>query len=470
MNFRKKYIGDKNFYKVLITLVLPIVVQQGITNFVSLLDNLMVGRLGTMHMSAVSISNQLIFVFNLAIFGGLSGASIFGTQFFGNNDVKGMRDTFRFKLYFSVITSVAAIAIFLLFGESLTMLFLKSEYNSQEAIQFTLNCAREYLDVAVIGLIPFAIVQAYSGTLRETGETVTPMVAGIAAIVVNLVFNYFLIYGKFGFPELGVKGAAIATVMSRFVEVIYVVVATHRRSGKFPFVIGLYKSFSVPGNLIKKIAVTGTPLLVNEVLWSLGTTFINRNYSVRGLTVVAATNITATAWNLFCVIMFSMGSAISILVGQKLGAGDEEGAKDVDNKLLFINLVIHVAIAFLLAASAPFIPMLYNVEDEVRALATKCLLICAAALPIHAFIHSLYFTIRSGGKTFITFLFDSVYTWIVPATLSYILCMHTPLDIVTIYFIIQFSDIIKIFIGVPMLRSGFWAKCIISDVSEKGNA
>ena len=139
MNFRKKYIGDKNFYKVLITLVLPIVVQQGITNFVSLLDNLMVGRLGTMHMSAVSISNQLIFVFNLAIFGGLSGASIFGTQFFGNNDVKGMRDTFRFKLYFSVITSVAAIAIFLLFGESLTMLFLKSEYNSQEAIQFTLN-------------------------------------------------------------------------------------------------------------------------------------------------------------------------------------------------------------------------------------------------------------------------------------------------------------------------------------------
>ncbi|MBQ2726684.1 MAG: MATE family efflux transporter [Clostridia bacterium] len=471
MTFRQKYIGDKTFYRVLLVLVLPIIIQQGITNFVSLLDNLMVGRLGTLHMSAVSIVNQLIFVFNLAIFGGLSGASIFGTQFYGIHDWKGMRDTFRFKMLFSVITSVLAVVVFLLFGEDLVMLFLKSETNSPEDIAATVELAKDYLGIALVGLIPFAIVQVYAGTLRETGETMTPMIAGCAAIAVNFIFNLLLIYGYLGFPKMGVAGAALATVLSRFVELVIVVFSTHRArdSGgqiRFRFIEGAYKSMHVPMMLVKKIAITGTPLLLNEVFWSLGTTFINQNYSTRGITVIAATNITTTAWNLFCVIMFAMGTAVSILVGQRLGAGDREGAMDVDRKLLFFTLVSHCIIALLIIASAPFIPLLYNVEPEVQTLATKCLMVAGASLPVHALIHVIYFTVRSGGKTGITFLFDSVYTWVVPAMLSLFLCRFTSLPIIWVYFIIQFSDIIKLAIGIPMIKSGFWANCVIDDVKE----
>lgn len=471
MTFREKYIGDRNFYRVLLVLVFPIIVQQGITNFVSLLDNLMVGRLGTLHMSAVSIVNQLIFVFNLAIFGGLSGASIFGTQFYGIHDWKGMRDTFRFKMLFSVITSVLAVAVFILFGEELVMLFLKSETNSAADIALTVELAGNYLWIALVGLLPFAIVQVYAGTLRETGETMIPMIAGCVAIGVNFVFNLLLIYGLLGFPEMGVSGAALATVISRFVELAIVVICTHRKkdgegSVKFRFIEGAYRSPRVPLLLVKKIVITGTPLLLNEIFWSLGTTFINQNYSTRGITVIAATNITSTAWNLFCVIMFAMGSAISIMVGQKLGAGDKEGAIDVDRKLLFFTFVSHCIIGVLLIAAAPFIPMLYNVEPEVRALTTKCLMIAGGSLPIHAMIHVIYFTVRSGGKTGITFLFDCVYTWVVPAMLSLVLCRFTSLPIVWVYFIIQFSDIIKVAIGVPMIKSGFWANCVISDVKE----
>lgn len=471
MTFRQKYIGDKTFYRVLLVLVLPIIIQQGITNFVSLLDNLMVGRLGTLHMSAVSIVNQLIFVFNLAIFGGLSGASIFGTQFYGIHDWKGMRDTFRFKMLFSVITSVLAVAVFILFGEELVMLFLKSETNSAADIALTVELAGNYLWIALVGLLPFAIVQVYAGTLRETGETMIPMIAGCVAIGVNFVFNLLLIYGLLGFPEMGVSGAALATVISRFVELAIVVICTHRKkdgegSVKFRFIEGAYRSPRVPLLLVKKIVITGTPLLLNEIFWSLGTTFINQNYSTRGITVIAATNITSTAWNLFCVIMFAMGSAISIMVGQKLGAGDKEGAIDVDRKLLFFTFVSHCIIGVLLIAAAPFIPMLYNVEPEVRALTTKCLMIAGGSLPIHAMIHVIYFTVRSGGKTGITFLFDCVYTWVVPAMLSLVLCRFTSLPIVWVYFIIQFSDIIKVAIGVPMIKSGFWANCVISDVKE----
>ena len=207
---------------------------------------------------------------------------------------------------------------------------------------------------------------------------------------------------------------------------------------------------------------------MNEVLWSLGTTFVTQNYSVRGLTVVAAINIATTAWNLFCIIMFAMGSAVSILVGQKLGAGDEEGAIDVDNKLLFVTVAAHIVIGLLIITSAPFIPLLYKVEPEVQSLATTFLMIAGASLPIHALIHNIYFTIRSGGKTIITFLFDSVFTWVVPAMISLFMCRFTDISIVWIYFAVQFSETIKLFAGIPMLKSGFWAKCVVSDISEKG--
>lgn len=466
MSFKQKYIGDRQFYRTLVALAVPLVIQQGISNFINLLDNIMVGALGTYSMSAVSVVNQLIFIFNLAIFGGLSGASIFGTQFFGVRDWRGMRDTFRFKMIFAVVTAVVAIVIFAVFGDDLVMLFLQNENNTPDEITATITEARAYFKIALIGLVPFAIVQVYAGTLRETGETVIPMVGGIIAILVNLIFNYLLIHGKLGFPRLGVSGAAVATVLSRFVELALVLVVTHRKKDKFRFVEGAYKSLHVPMNLVKKIAITGTPLLMNEILWSLGQTFINSNYASRGIVVIAATNITTTAWNLFCVIMFAMGSVVSIMVGQKLGAGDREGAIDVDNKLIFVTFASHVIIALLFVVVAPFVPLLYNVEPEVRELATQCLTVAGLSLPVHATIHVIYFTIRSGGKTGITFLFDCVYTWIVPAMLSLILCRFTGLGILWVYLIVQFSDIIKLCIGVPMLKSGFWAKCVISDVKS----
>ena len=466
MNFKEKYIGNKRFYKMLWILVLPIVIQQGITNFVSLLDNLMVGDLGTIQMSAVSIVNQLFFVFNLAVFGGLSGASIYGTQFYGRGDWVGMRDTFRFKMIFAILASAVAVGIFIAFEDELLMMFLRSEENTPEQIAQTLAEAKRYLRVAIVGLVPFAIVQVYSDTLRESSETVVPMVGGIIAIAINIIFNYLLIFGKLGFPKMGVAGAALATVMSRFVEMTFVIIVTHVKSHKYKFIIGVYRKIRIPGNLIKKIIITGTPLMLNELLWSLGQTFINSNYAKRGIVVIAATNITSTAWNLFCVIMFAMGSAVIIMVGQKLGEGDTAGAIDIDNKLLFVSAASHTVMALLIIALSPVIPLMYNVEPEVRALATKCLIVAGLSLPIHAVLHVIYFTIRSGGKTIITFLFDSGFTWVVPCVLSFILCRYTSMNVIWIYVAVQFSDLLKLLVGVPLLKSGFWANSVINDVGE----
>lgn len=463
MSFRNRYIGDKAFYRTVIKLVIPIIIQQGITNIVNLLDNVMVGSLGTEPMSGVAIVNQIIFIFNLTIFGGISGASIFGAQFYGVGDNEGVKNTFRFKMIFGIITTAAALTVFSVFGKDLIMLFLDNEANTGIDLSVTLKYASDYMTVALIGLFPFMVVQVYTSTLREAGETFAPMVASVISIAANFVLNLVLIFGFLFIPPMGVVGAAAATVAARFIEMIYIIAYTHKNAGKHKFIEGVYKSFKVPSSLVGKIIKRGTPLLLNEVLWSLGTTFVNQNYSTRGLGVVAASNISSTVWNMFCIIMFAMGSAVSIMVGQKLGAGKIEEARDSDRKLIFLTVVSNTLIGLLLIAFSPIVPMIYNTEPEVRTLATEFLIIAGASLPIHALIHATYFTIRSGGRTFITFLFDSVYTWCVPVVISFTLCRYTSIGIVMVYLIVQFSDILKLMIGIPMLKSGIWAKNIIKD-------
>ncbi len=458
----KRFVGTKAFYKSVLTLLIPIVIQQFISSFVSLLDNVMVGSLGTEAISAASIANSVLMVHMLAIFGGLSGASIFGAQFFGKGDFDGMRNTFRFKLFFGVLCSLTAIAVYLLFGRAFIASFLQGESNGGD-LELTLTLGNNYLRIMLWGLVPFSLAQVYTGTLREAGQTKAPMVAGIIAILTNLCLNWVLIYGNLGAPKLGVEGAAIATVVSRYVELLVVVVHSHRHTDRYPFFRNAYQSFRVPGKLIGKITRTGLPLLVNEILWSLGMTFINQFYSTRGLNAVAALNITGTAWNLFCVIMFAMGSAVSIMVGQRLGAGQMEEARDVDRKLIFLTEVIHVIIGGAMIAFSPLVPRMYNVGPEVQDLTRRLLVIAGLSLPLHSFAHVTYFTIRSGGRTVITFLFDAVYTWAVTVLLAFCLTRYTDLDILSVYCCVQFVDVIKLVIGLLMLRSDFWARNVVNE-------
>lgn len=462
---KSKWIGDRKFYRIVLALAIPLVIQQGITSMVSLLDNIMVGGLGTESISAVAIVNQILMIYNLTLFGGTAGASIFGAQFFGKGDMDGMRYTFRFKMYFALAATVISIAIFMLYGDSFIALFLQGEGESEAAAK-TLELGKQYLQIMMLGLIPFAISQAYTGTVRETGESVAPMIASVIAIFVNLILNYLLIFGKFGFPRLGVIGAAIGTIVSRYVEMLYITVHAHRHQEKYHFLRGAYASLRVPGNLAKKIIITGTPLMLNETLWSLGMTIINQSYSTRGLAAVAAVNITGTAWNLFTVIMMAMGSSIAILVGQQLGAGDKKNARDMDTKLVFLSVAIHTVMGLLMALCSGVIPLLYNIEPAVRETTQQLLIIAGLSLPIHAYVHAVYFTIRSGGKTGITFLFDCLYTWVVPVPLAYCMAAFTSWPIVSMYFCIQFIDIIKVVIGALMLRSDFWANNVVADVGK----
>ena len=460
-NVFSKLIGDKAFYKMVFAVAVPILVQNVITNFVSLLDNIMVGRVGTEEMSGVSIANLLLFVFNLAVFGATSGVGIFTAQYYGSKNETGMKHSIRFSMYWGLALLAVGIIIFGAAGKALIKLYLYDNGTTGD-INATLGFGSSYLSLMVIGLPAFVISQVYAGTVRSTQKTLPPMVAGLCAVVVNLFLNYVLIYGKLGAPAMGVNGAAIATVTSRYVEMIILVVWCHV-SKKLPYFKGVWRSLKVPIEDCKAYIKKGTPVFINEVLWSIGISIIVQCYSVRGLATVAALNIQNTMNNLFAAGYITMGAVTGIIIGNILGSGDIEGAKDASRKLMAFSTAFCTLLAGLYVGLAFVFPSIYNTTDEVKEIAENVMLVAACFVPVEALVNAAYFTIRAGGRTFVTFLFDSFFTWVIPVPVAFLLSRLTGLDVVEMYLVIQSLEIIKVVIGFIILRSGIWCKKFVAD-------
>jgi len=462
----KKYIGDKRFYKMVLTVALPIMVQNGISNFVNMLDNVMVGRLGTEAMSGVTIVNQFIFIFNLLIFGALSSAGIFTAQYHGYNDTEGEKYTFRFKIIIASLVSVVGILAFAYFDSQFISMFLY-EGSAEGNLALTLENGRQYLSVMLIGLVPFAISQVYASTLRETGKTVLPMIAGMAAVLVNLALNYILIFGHFGAPAMGVRGAATATVISRFVELGVLIVWTHCHKRECGFIVGVYHSLRIPKALIGQIIIRGLPLMLNEFLWSTAVTLTNQSYSTRGIEVVAALNISTTISNVFSVVYISLGSAIAIVVGNLLGAGKLEEAKDTDRKMIAFSIICSLSVGVVLVCCSPLFPMAYNTTATAKGIATYMIIVAAVIMPANAFANAAYFTLRSGGKVFVTMLFDSVYMWSIVVPVSFCLSRFTGMSIYWLYLCCHSLEIFKALFGAYLLKKGNWVTQLVADEKLK---
>ncbi|MGM9550756.1 MAG: MATE family efflux transporter [Clostridia bacterium] len=457
----KKLIGSWSFYKRTLMIAIPIMIQNLITNFVALIDNIMVGQVGTEQMTGVAIVNQILFVFNLTVFGALSGAGIFSAQFFGKGDREGVKYTFRFKLMTVACITALGIGIFLIGGESLITIYLNEGDSGIDPI-LTFNYAKEYLIIMLIGLVPYALEQVYSGTLREGGIATVPMNAGIAAVITNTLLNALLIFGLGPFPTLGVKGAAIATVIARFLQAGIVISWTHIKRNVLVYPKSVYRSLFVPKELAGRITIKGLiPLTANECLWSAGLAVLSACYAMRGIDVVAGQNIATTVVNLFNVLFIAFGSGVSVVIGQMLGANELKEAKEAAPKLIFFSTAMCVVIGGIMAVFAPLFPKLYNTTAEVKELATAFIIISAIWMPAHGMLHATYFTLRAGGKTVITFFFDCGFSWIVSVPLAFCLASFTGLNIIAIYFIVQSAELIKCVIGAVLIGKGVWLSNIV---------
>ncbi|MBQ3558127.1 MAG: MATE family efflux transporter [Agathobacter sp.] len=465
-SFKEKFIGDKNFYKRVLLIALPMIGQNAITSFVSFLDNIMVGMIGTEQMSGVAIVNQLVFVFNICIFGGVSGAGIFGTQFFGKGDYEGQKYTFRFKLIASFVLVTIALLLGIFAGTELIQLYL-SDSGDVGNVELALDYGKQYMAIMLFGLAPFALGQTYVSSIRETGHTLIPMLAGVAAMVTNLVLDIVLIFGLGPIPTMGVQGAAIATVIARFVEAIVVVLWTHAHKGQNKYIVGAYRNLYIPRKILKDILIKGTPLMLNEMFWATGMAAIVQCYAVRGLEVVAAQNISSTITNLFNTVYLQLGGCISIIIGQLLGAGKIQEAKETNRKLIFFNVVSCIGIALIMIVVGRWFPNIYATEESIKELARIFIVISAVVMPLNAFCHCTYFTLRSGGKTVVTFLFDSVYTWVLVIPVATVLAKYTTLPIALVFFLVQSLEFVKAIIGFFMVKSGVWLQNIVAEKETK---
>lgn len=449
-------------YKRTLKFAIPIMIQNGITNAVSLVDNLMVGSLGTDSMTGVSIAGQLIFVFSLAVFGGMSGPGIYGAQYYGQGNEEGFHNVFRLKLWIAAILACGGILLFGLFGPQLVGLYLHGTDQNIDPVN-TLRLALQYLNIMLIGFVPYSLTQVYAGALREMGESLKPMVAGVVSVVVDIIFNYLLIYGKFGCPRLGVQGAAIATVLARFMECAVVVVWTHAAKKDNPFLTGLYRTVKIPLRRMKTIIVKSIPLFLNEFFWAGGMAALTQCYSMRGLTIVAGLNISNAICNLLNVVFVAMGNAVGIITGQFLGASRFEEAKKNATRLMWFTAAICLGLTVILISLSGIFPEFYQTTPQVKQLGRQFIIITALFFPVQGFLNALYFTLRSGGKTTITFLFDSVFTWLVAVVAAFLMCRYTTIPIMYVYTIIQAADFIKLLVGYVLIRRGVWITNLVAD-------
>jgi Na+-driven multidrug efflux pump len=351
--------------------------------------------------------------------------------------------------------------IFKFFGENLIMLFLHGD--NQADIDATLQYGLDYLSVAMWSLVPFGVCQVYVSTMRETGQTLIPMKAGIAAVIVNIALNYVMIFGKLGFPMLGVRGAALATICARCVECCIVIIWLHRHSEQNEFINGIFRSFCIPPRLFLNILIKCIPLMINEALWAGGVAMLNQCYSTRGLDAVAGINICSTLTNVFNVFFIAVGEAIAIMIGQLLGAGKLKEARHADTILCVYSVVGSALLSMIMAICAPFFPLLYNTSNDVRGLATGFITVMVFLLPVQAFTNAAYFTLRSGGNTLITFIFDGAYMWCFAVPMAFLITRYTAMPIISVYAICQSLEIIKAVIGFVLVKKGVWLNKIVDN-------
>lgn len=451
------FIGDRAFYKRVFAIALPIILQNLITNFVSMLDNIMVGQLSTAQIGAVTIANNnLFFIFTLCLYGGAAGAGIFTTQYYGSGNNDGIRHTFRFKLIACMSVALIGCSIFFFGGEVLISQYLQGEGDPVLA-QETLHYCKEYVLIMLIGMFPFALTNAYAGTLRECGHPMVPMVAGLVAMGVNLVGNYILIFGHLGLPAMGVAGAALATVISRYVEFLIVTVWAHTHKKECPYATGLYRSLYIPGKLLKSIAARGVLIIVNEGGFALGLAMLNQSYSYCSLDVVPALSISTTFYNVAAVAFHSLGNTVGIITGQMLGANlpKEEIRRD-NSRQIALSVASGVIFGLVSVVLSGAFPNIYNTSDSVRHLAKWMIIISGVAMPIQAYFFPVYFTLRSGGKTVSAFAIDCGSLFLLSIPLAFICSRYTGLPVLAIYALCQGMDIVKCILGFFLIKKDDW--------------
>lgn len=455
MNFTKLF-NDKTFYRTMFKLAIPITLQNLILSSLNLVDTIMIGKLGERAIASVGLANQYFFLLNLLLFGISSGASIFTAQYWGNRDIKNIRRVLGICLITGCIASFLFTIGGLLFPNQILSIFSKD--------MDVVLLGSKYLRIIVFSYVITAISFAYSFVLRSTGEVKTPMVVSIIALGTNTVFNYLLIYGKFGFPRLEVEGAAIATVMARVLEMVLILYVVYKNNNVIAAKVS--EMMDLSSSFIKNFFKVTTPVILNESIWALGVTLYAVVYARMGTSVIASTNISGTIEKIAWVIFMGLGNACAVMIGNKIGERDEENAFNYAKRFIILGPSLAVLAGFLVFLSSKWILSPYNVSAEVYEFSYKNLIVFAVFLWAKTFNYfSIVGILRSGGDTKFCLVIDTCGVWLVGVPLAFLGGLVWKLPIYWVLVLVYMEEVFKLILGLPRILSKKWINNLTSEVN-----
>jgi len=445
--------NDKKFFKSMLKLAIPIALQNLILSSLNLVDTIIIGGLGETAIASVGLANQYFFLLNLLLFGITSGSSIFTAQYWGNKDIKNIRRV----LGLCLLTGCSAALLFTLGG----LFFPKQILSIFSKDADVIMLGSQYLKIIVFSYVITSITFAYSFTLRSTGQVKIPMIVSVTALAINTILNYLLVYGYFGFPKMGTNGSATATLIARIIEMCLILFAVYRKNNviaaKFSELMDLSKSF-----ILNFFKVT-IPVILNESIWALGVTMYAIVYARMGTEVIASTNISSTVERITWVIFMGLGNACAVMIGHKIGEGNERDAFIYAKRFIILGPVFAMFAGILVFFTSPWILSAYKVSPVVYNYAAKNLIVFSIFLWVKVFnFTSIVGILRSGGDTTFCLILDTGGVWLIGVPLVFLGGLVWHLPVYYVYALVYMEEVAKLIIGLPRILSKKWINNLAS--------
>lgn len=444
----KRFIGDKKFYIITLSIALPIMAQQFVTTFVNLIDNIMIGSVGSLALTSVTVANKVYLIFNSSMFGICGAASIFIAQYYGAKDNKSCQKIFNINIVCGLLIASLFVLALLLFPKQLMEIFSSNPDVIHESLR--------YIRFAVYTYIPYAISNCVMMALRAIGVNKIQLGIGIVTVMINTLLNYILIFGHFGMPVMGVQGAAIATAIARIIEMcVYLLILLKQ---KYTFYLSLEGMFHLDFQLIRSMIKKAVPLTINEILFSLGLTMIFISYMRCDESLISAISVVDTVMQIAYIIFGGLSSAVSILIGNRLGANQIQEAKDNARLLLAFGVMIGIGISVIFISIAPIIASFYNVKELIKETIILLIRIKSLLLPVYVYNVCIFFILRAGGDALSTMIMDSGFLWCAGVLVSTVLSIFVEIPLVLLFTIVESCDVFKLFVATYFFRKEKWAK------------
>ncbi len=452
---KESYLKDKTFYKIMLGIAVPITMQNLISTSLNMVDTIMIGKLGESELAAVGLGNQVFFLFILIAFGINSGSSIYIAQFWGKKDIPSIRKVLGLSLilggilglFFTVGAFFFPDFILKIFTEDMEVVALGSKYLKTVSLSY------------IVTMISFA----YGFASRSVGQAKLPMYISAISLGVNTLLNYLLIFGNFGFPMMGVTGAALATVISRTLEMTLLLSVIYKNGEVLA--AKLYEMLDLSKPFVKRFLNTTVPVILNEGAWSLGTVMYSVAYGRIGTGAIAAVQIANTIQNIFLVLSKGLANASAVMLGNQLGSNHTKRAIDYAFSFLIIGSAVGLGLGVILYLTAPFALSIFEISEEVYNNTLKIIAVMAIFMFIKIYNAIVVVGIfRSGGDTKFALILELGSVWLIGVPLAFIGAFWWKLPVYWVVALVSLEELVKALVGLPRVISTKWAKNVVDDI------